>query len=93
VVPADGCCGHLADAVDALGRPRVVADHVAGTDDSVDGGHVVEDRFERREVRVHVRDEPHLHRIEIRGRRPNRFGPCVVWVVVERGSVGAVIYK
>ncbi|CDK39854.1 hypothetical protein BN903_92 [Halorubrum sp. AJ67] len=81
MVPADRRGRDLAHALDALGGPRVVADHVARAVDPVDRGHVVEDRLQRREVRVDVRDETDLHRRRVRLAGGNRL-----WREVRRGT-------
>jgi len=47
--------------VDAVSRPGIVADHVAGTEEVVDRRHVLEDGLQCDPVAVDVRDESDLH--------------------------------
>ena len=51
----------LADEVDTVGVPGVVADHVPGTDDPVDRRHIVDDSVECDLVPVEIRDDADVH--------------------------------
>jgi len=76
VVAQNGGNAALTDRVDALGGPGVVADHVPGTDERVDRGHVREHRFQRGAIGVNVGDDAEAHvRRKRREREKRDYSP------------------